>query len=96
MGGKVRAINETEITRQARLLGFIGTKSEVTSLSLTKMDDFARKLVKKLGAKPAFSLFQARVVFWKRVRTKKGQLIRKKFERGRDTIGREFGKKLTS
>jgi len=86
---------EEELNRQAHLLGFIGKSGNVSNLSIPKIENFAKKLSKKIGAKPAFSLFQAQVIYKSRVRTKKAQVIKKKFERGRATISREHGKELT-
>ncbi|MGH7774658.1 MAG: hypothetical protein ACREQA_20735 [Candidatus Binatia bacterium] len=83
-------LKKGRMTRAAIEGGYIQAGQKVTDIPDSRMDDFARYLVGRVGARDAFGMFQAQVVFRKRQRSPEAR----KFEIGRDTIAREFGEEL--
>lgn len=78
------------MTRAAIRGGFIEKGQKITDIPDSRIDNFARFLVRQEGAKTAFGMFHAQVIFRKRQRSPAAR----KFAIGRDTIAREFADEL--
>ncbi|RLJ01003.1 MAG: hypothetical protein DRP11_05155 [Candidatus Aenigmatarchaeota archaeon] len=63
----------------------------VSDIPYDKLDDYARRLVRRYGAKRAFNMVNIQVVFRKRMRNS----AKLKFEKIRDYIADKYGKELT-
>jgi len=84
-------LHKGEMTRWAIKLGYIKEGQRVSDIPMSKIDDFAVDLAKRVGARKAFGMFHIQYVFRKRERS----LFKEKMRRGAEAIARAFPDELT-
>lgn len=75
--------------------GYLKEGMGITDLSNEKIGQLARALARDVGAKKAFSMFQAQVNFRANARERDRIANRRKFEAGRDAIAKAYASELT-
>jgi len=86
-GKKVFTVKGGVMTEMAHKLGYLGDSRErIIDIPYHEMDDFARDLAAEVGARRAWGMFHAQVVY--RKRSDNG--FKKKMVRARDTVSKEF------
>lgn len=84
-------MKEGKMTEIAKKHGYISKDGNVGDIPYNKMDNFARDVVKEVGATKAKGMFQAQEVLRKR---KPNDPFKKKMEKARKTVTSEFHKEL--
>jgi len=86
-GKQVFKVKGGVMTEMAYKLGYLGDgKERISDIPYHEMDDFARDLASEVGARRAWGMFHAQVVY--RKRSQNG--FKKKMVRARDTVSSEF------